>query len=206
MAYSAFTLAEALRKFNLAVDTTQDMFAAVPPVALFPAILNYLERNLPLASLLSTEKGKAELLVAPLIAEVWNQSGRRVSVYSGIEFDVDEADGLTGACDHLLSRGPQLPFVTPPILVVVEAKRDDFTAGFGQCVAEMVAALRVNTRENTGVEVVYGAVTNAATWKFLRLKGTDLSIDVGEYPIRQPDKILGVLLHMVGFNPPPTQP
>lgn len=203
MAYSSFTLAEAIKKFGLKVDTSRDLFGHVPPVAVAPAARACLVQNAPLASLMATEKGKGELLVAPLIAEVWHKTERRVSVYSGADFDVDAADGLNGVCDFLLSHGPQLPYVSPPVLVVVEAKRDDFAAGYGQCVAEMVAALRLNTRDNTGVDVVYGLVTSAVVWKFLQLRGTDLAIDVSEYLIDGPDKLLGVLLHLVGFNPAP---
>lgn len=203
MAYSSFTLQEVIATFALRADTSRDLFAHVAPVALRPTTRAALEQNAPLASLMATEKGKAELLVAPLIAEVWHATHHRVSVYSGADFDVDPDEGLTGTCDFLLSRGPQLPFVSPPVLVVVEAKRDDFASGYGQCTAEMVAALRLNVRKNTGVDVVYGLVTNAVTWKFLQLRDRDLAIDVAEYSIHDPDRILGVILHQVGLTPPP---
>lgn len=170
-------------------------------MAVDPATLACLEKFAPLASMMATEKGKGELLVAPLFAEVWHKTHHRVSVFSGVELDVDPADGLTGVCDFLLSRGPQLPHVSPPVLVVVEAKRDDISSGYGQCVAEMVAALRLNARARTGVATVYGCITTAVAWKFLQLDGTALSIDIAEYSIREPDRILGILLFMVGANP-----
>lgn len=202
MAYSNFTLAKVIQDFGLTVDTSRDLFGYVAPVAVDAAVRSSLARNVSLASLLSTEKGKTELLVAPLVVEVWHQTGHTVSVFSGITLDVSPAEGLTGDCDFLLARGPQLPFISPPVLAVVEAKRDDLATGYGPCVSEMVAALRLNARAGTGVETVYGCVTTGVTWKFLRLRGTALAIDIAEYTVHDPDRILGVLLFMVGHNPP----
>jgi hypothetical protein len=50
-----------------------------------------------------------------------------------------------------------------PILIVVEAKKNDFEQGWGQCLAEMVASQRLNSREN---QSVYGIVTDGNLWQF----------------------------------------
>ena len=203
MAYSNFTLQSAIAKFGLKVDTSRELFTNVQPITISASTRTTLEQNAPLATLMVTEKAKSELLVAPMIVEVWRRTGHQIAVYSGVDLDVDAVDGLTGTCDFLLARGPQLPYINPPILVLVEAKRDDFTAGYGQCVSEMVAALRLNRRENTDVETVYGVMTNGVTWKFFQLHGTDLAIDLADYSIQQPDRLLGVLMHLVGMKPLP---
>ena len=203
MAYSDFTLPEALARFGLTLDTRHDLFGRVPPVEPDQAVRTLVERNNPLAVSINTEKSRSELLAAPVLAEVWRQSGYAVGHYSGNGFDVDPGDGLTGLADYLFTPGPQFPDPTPPILVVVEGKKESIPAGYGQCAAEMVAAQRLNRRANTGVETIYGSVTIGDNWRFLRLAGNDLAIDVPVYNIDRLDRILGILLFMVGYNPPP---
>jgi hypothetical protein len=201
MSYSDFTLARVQADFGLTVDTTRDLFAGVPPVPVSPVLQQTLERQAPLALMGNTEKARSEWLIAPLLGELWVRSGRRISVLSGVEFEVDPAVGLTGVCDFLIGRTPQLFYVTAPVLVVVEAKKESIVGGFGQCAAAMVAARRFNQSEQSGVETVYGCVTSGNNWKFLRLDGTVLAIDLPEYQISQADRILGILMHAVGLPP-----
>lgn len=63
---------------------------------------------------------------------------RALKEQSGAEFSVGAAQGLCGFCDFLVSRSPTM--LTAPVLAVVEAKREDLTAGVAQCIAEMYAA------------------------------------------------------------------
>lgn len=44
---------------------------------------------------------------------------------------------------------------------------------------------------------MYGVVTTGTIWKFLSLTGKTLAIDLNEYSIAQPEKILGILVSMV---------
>jgi hypothetical protein len=45
-------------------------------------------------------------------------------------------------------------------------------------------------------------VTTGLNWKFLRLSGTRLDIDIDDHGIAQPDRILGILLHCCGVTEP----
>ena len=51
--------------------------------------------------------------------------------------------------------------------MAVEAKKDNFEEGWGQCAAEMEAAQQAN--QNTEL-TVYGVVTNGKLWEFAKLK------------------------------------
>ena len=54
-----------------------------------------------------------------------------------------------------------------------------------------------NQREgNTNIDV-YGVVTTGSNWRFLKLEGSTVVIDVTEYFINQIDKIFAILLHLV---------
>ena len=206
MPYSQFTLAAVRRDFGLAVGTSTDLFASVPPVPPSPGVADTLRTYLPLALAQNNEKARSELLIAPLLADLWRQAGHRLAVFSGVELSVDPARSLTGVCDFLIAHPPQVEPVGPPILAVVEAKREDIPSGYGQCAAELVAALELNRQERTGRDVVYGCVSTGLEWRFLRLTGTALDIDVGLYLISDPARILGILLAVCGFGPAPLHP
>ena len=101
-----------------------------------------------------------------------------------------------GYCDYLIARSPKLYYLEGPLVAVVEAKREDISAGLGQCVAEMVAIQLFNEKEGTPMPVVYGCVTSGNLWRFLKLKGQDLFIDLPEYHHHQVATILGILVSM----------
>jgi hypothetical protein len=203
MAYSDFTLPQVLQTYHLRVETRLDLFAGVPDAPVRPALREALALNLPLALAINTEKARSEWLIAPVLGDLW-QSGRgQISLFSGVDFNVDLAEGLNGWCDFLVTRGPQLPFITAPVLAVVEAKNESIAGGLGQCAAVMVAAQRFNREAGNGIETVHGLVTTGDNWKFLRLHGSVLAIDINEYLISQLERILGILVHVVGPLPQP---
>jgi hypothetical protein len=175
-------------------------FAAVVPVPLSETLRRYMNDFQQLGMSIPTEKGKSEFLVAPLLAEVWRLSKHGISIYSGVEFNVDEGVGLNGVCDFLLGQSPQMYFVEAPILTVVEAKKDSIPDGLGPCAAAMVAVQRFNRKANKPEGAVYGCVSTGSLWRFLRLNGQRLEIDLDEYQISQADRILGVLLHCCGVQ------
>jgi hypothetical protein len=78
-------------------------------------------------------------------------------------------------------------------MMLVEAKKEDILAGLGQCVAEMVAAQIFNEREGNEISVIYGTVTSGTNWKFLKLEGKVVEIDLIEYYLTDVNKILGIL-------------
>jgi hypothetical protein len=201
MAYNQFTFADVVARFGLTVDTRHDLFAEVRPVPPAPHARAAIDLYGPIALTINTEKARSELLIAPVLAEVWRQAEFRVSYYSGTAFHVDPDDGLTGTADYLFTRGPQLPDAGPPVLVVVEGKNESINSGYAQLAAELVAARRLNARAGTPDDPVYGCVTTGSEWKFFRLRGAALDIDRPQYPIARLDKLLGILLHAVGSHP-----
>ncbi len=84
-----------------------------------------------------------------------------------------------------------------PAITIVEAKNDNLRNGVGQCIAEMVAAQAFNLREGTPIETIYGVVTIGSAWKFLKLAEATATLDLDEYFINTPQKIMGILLSML---------
>ena len=197
MAYSNFTLDTAREAFNLEEIGTVGIFAGCEPMVPSDLLTAILERNIPLATAIATEKAKSEMIVADVLLELREQLDHTISLFSGIDFNVDAEAELTGVCDFLISLSPWQFSLKAPVIVLVEAKNDNLEVGLGQCVAEMVAAQRFNAEKGNDIPIVYGATTTGVLWRFLKLEGQTLSIDLAVYQIAQCDKILGILTSMV---------
>ncbi len=197
MAYSNFTLGTVRKAFQLVTIEERGIFAGIEPVAPSEHLTAVLERNLPFAIAIGTEKAKSELIIADVLVELCVHFDNRVSLFSGIDFNVDADAKLVDVCDFLVSLSPERLDVEAPVVVLVGAKRDSLTDGLGQCVAEMVAAQRFNAEAGNDIRCVYGATTSGTEWLFLKLAGKTLSIDLTAYPIDSCDKILGILASMV---------
>lgn len=208
MAYSDFTLTQLQQRFGLRLDGTTDLFADVAELDLPPELATTLQRYMPVARDLSTEKARSELLVMPFLMELKLQHYDKLSVFSGIDFTVDAEVGLNGRCDFIISRSAEQLELQSPACVLVEAKKEDIVAGVPQCLAEMIAAQRFNQRADRDVPIVYGAVTTGFQWRFLSLQGTQARIDAAEYAIQLPRRLFGVLTHIaLGEEaPPPRMP
>ena len=197
MAYSNFTLDTAQEAFELEETDAAGIFAdfeSLVPSELLTAVL---ARNIPLATAIGTEKAKSEMIVADVLVELREQLEHRISLFSGIDFNVDPENGLAGVCDFVVSLSPRQFSLKAPVIILVEAKNDNLEIGLGQCVAEMVAAQRFNAEKGNNVPRIYGATTSGTEWRFLKLEGKQLYIDMSVYQIERCDKILGILASMV---------
>jgi len=197
MSYSNFkNLDEVKQQFKIAVSSSGSLFAESPKVEISPMLAAILEENTSLALNINTEKARSELIISPVLVEARKLLKHQISLYSGIDFSVDEAQGLNGFCDFILSGSPDQVFLESPVLCVVEAKNENIKSAYGQCAAEMIAAQLFNHRQQHD-DTVFGLVTTGSNWKFLKLEQQTLFIDYDEYLISQADKILGVLLHIM---------
>lgn len=193
MAYSEFTLAKVKKQFDLTTSEDTDIFATIPELEASKYLAETLSYNVPLALASNSEKARSEMIIAPILIEVRKQLQSQFSLFSGIDFNIDAEKGLAGFCDFIISRSSERLFVSAPVMMLVEAKKEDLLAGLGQCVAEMVAAQIFNEREGNEISVIYGTVTSGTNWKFLKLRGKVVDIDLVEYYLRDVNKILGIL-------------
>ena len=198
MAYSTFTLRQITQQFQIDIDERSDLFRPVPEVTLRPEFKAQLDELTPLALSVGSEKARSELIIAPVLLELWRMTGQRIGFFSGILFDVDKAQGLDGFCDYILTRTPRQVFIEAPIVMLVEARNENMKSGYGQCVAEMLGAQRFNSADGQESDTVYGAVTTGDRWKFLELEGTTARIDAADYYLEHIGKIIGILWHLLG--------
>jgi hypothetical protein len=196
MSYSEFTLAD-IQRLGITIREVPNLFASLKATELPQDQTERLIRYLPLALSLNTEKARSELLIAPMLFELKLRYPERMSVFSGIEFSVDAAAGLTGRCDYIVSRSPLQLSLTSPVCVLVEAKAENIIAGIPQCLAEMVAAQRFNAKAGVPEQPIYGVVTSGVQWRFLRLNGLQADVDQVEYSIQSPSAIVRILEQII---------
>lgn len=193
MSYSDFSLAKVKKTFDLTIIENLDLFPQIPEINPSQLLNNFLNENAQLALKINTEKARSEMIIAPILLDLRKQLNYNISLFSGVEFNVDLEKGLNGTCNFLISASPEQLFITSPVLSLVEAKKENIIGGLGQCVAEMVAAQLFNEREGNNISIILGAVTSGNVWKFLQLEGQEIRIDVSEYYLKDIPKILGIL-------------
>ena len=193
MAYSDFSLTKFKKNFNITINEEADLFTTVEPIEISEKLTNTLEETTELALAINTEKARSEMIITPILLEVRRKANYQISLFSGTDFNVDIERGLNGYCDFVISRSREQLTINAPVLIIVEAKNENIKGGLGQCAAAMLAAQLFNEQEGNEIKTIYGAVTTGDIWKFLKLEGTDIFIDLNNYYIKELNKILGIL-------------
>lgn len=193
LSYNAFSLDLVRRRFDIEI-VLQRFFTDTLRIEPTDLLRNTLRRAATIA--LISEKARSEFIVAPILLETKEILHNMVSIYSGIRLDVAPQEGLQGVCDFIVSKAPPLPTLQAPLIMMVEAKKNDIEEGLGQCAAEMVAAQRFNQQEDPQAVTVYGCVTTGELWQFLKLSNRILQIDPEKIYIEHVDRILGMLAQM----------
>lgn len=195
MAYSDFTSLQKLQRELQITNQKTHLFHEIKPILPSNKLQDDLEEAQEYSLL--TEKAKSEFLITPVLKEVHRLHPDKVGVFSGISLDVP-AVGLGGFCDFILSYQSNTVELTAPIFCLVEAKNRTLEEGFAQCAAEMYAATLFNQENETPVDYfMYGCVTNAYDWHFMRLKNKQLEIDSSRFFINEIEKILGIFSFIV---------
>lgn len=197
MAYNAFSLDLLKQRFDLVVTEETDLFAALPSAPISDFLRETLRENVPLALAISTEKARSELIITPVLLEIRRQLDRRIGFFSGVDFTVDPERGLQGVCDYLFSLSSEQLTIEAPVVAIVEAKNENMKQGISQCIAELVAAQLFNHQRQRPLHTLYGVITTGSNWKFLRLSGTTVTVDLTEYYVREVEKVVGIVVHMI---------
>jgi hypothetical protein len=193
MAYSDFTLEKIKQKFQINTIEGVGIFADLPDIESSQLLKEILEYNVPIAIASNSEKSRSEMIISPILLDLRRQLNNQINLFSGVEFNVDTTQGLNGICDFIITRSPERLIITAPVIIIVEAKKENITAGLGQCIAEMLAAKIFNERTGNENFPIYGTVTTGSIWQFLKLEGEVIYIDLSEYYLKDVNKILGIL-------------
>jgi hypothetical protein len=197
MSYSEFKLSELRQKFQLQIREMIGIFGEIETVHPSQLLQETLAENIPLALGIDTEKARSEMIVTPVLIELRKIFQRQISLFSGIEFNVDKEKGLNGICDFIISDSSEQLELTAPVITLVEAKNDNIKSGLPQCIAEMIAAQIFNQQNNNQIPHIYGIVTTGSLWKFLKLEQNNVEIEQKEHFIENLESLLGILSYII---------
>ena len=157
------------------------------PSALFIEDLNF---TLSMQTSVESEMFYREGFIFPFMQQVWK---RHPELKVWINRKLAYKEELTGEPDYFISalpKGPTRDPVGKPLLAVAEAKQEDFIAGWGQFLAEMIACQKINADEHI---TIYGIVSAGEFWQFGKLEKETFTRNITAYTVHDPAKLLGVL-------------
>ena len=169
LVYSQVTFADLRDRFGIQVET-ESFLPDIVPLALPDWLNQYLGVNQLSPAMAKSEKAVSEMLIAPVLSAVKAYNADKISLFSGEPLTM--TGELSGICDFIIASNPKAYLPEPPIMVLVEAKKQDIYGGIPQCIAEMLAARSVNDRVGIQYDAVYGCVTTGNEWLFLKLAGS----------------------------------
>lgn len=166
------------------------------PLALTPSasfLVDY-EFSLEHLDVLVSEASRCENIIYPILRDVYRHYADRLGLWSHKALAYDSI--LAGVPDYLIALKSALgkTVLEKPLLVVVEAKKSDFEQGWGQCLAAMVAAQKLNEREQLPV---YGIVTDGLLWQFGRLMGNQFTLNRSSVTSSDLPRLFGSLNHLL---------
>lgn len=103
---------------------------------------------------------------------------------------------LSGIPDYIIASRSELGknVLGFPLVLIAEAKQNNFTKGWGQCLAELVAAQNLNSRPE---QPVFGIVTDAEVWQFGRLTKNSFTKNLRRAVIDDVAEVFGAVCHLM---------
>ena len=139
----------------------------------------------------NSEFAICENLIYPVLKEVWKIYKSKFIIWSHQSLNYDEK--LSGFPEYILARRSPLGKVVfdKPYFILVEAKQDNFETGWAQCLAEMIAAQRLNGETEI---IIFGIVSNGGAWQFGKLEKDVFTRNILKYySIQELDKLFAAV-------------
>jgi hypothetical protein len=182
------SLSETLKEFQ--ITYTENSFIQELPFEVSDYFREDLQLMIEEGVVDSSEYAICENLVYPVLKEVWKQYRQNFILWSH-HFLSDESS-LSGFPEYILARRSPLGKVVfdQPYFLLVEAKQDNFEGAWAQCLAEMVAAQRLNESSEM---IVYGIASNGDIWQFGQLNQAKFTQNRSFYTIQELDKLFAAV-------------
>lgn len=143
-----------------------------------------------------SEAAICESIIFPFLIEIYKNFDDTLMLWSHLALSYN--DNLFGTPDYLVTKKTKhgKMVMSSPLLAVVEAKKDDFSLGWGQCAAEMVAMQKLN--KNTNIPI-YGIVSNGISWEFGVLQHQIFSKNMGSegFSMTNLDRLYSFIYHVI---------
>ncbi|MDZ8108642.1 MAG: hypothetical protein RM338_23875 [Nostoc sp. DedQUE12a] len=141
----------------------------------------------------NSEFAICENLIYPVLKEVWKKYSSKFTLWSHQSLNYDEK--LSVFPEYILAQRSALGKVVfdKPYFILVEAKQDNFDAGWAQCLAEMIAAQRLNDELTI---TIFGIVCNGDRWQFAKLNAQVFTRNITFYSIQELDKLFAAVNYL----------
>jgi hypothetical protein len=138
----------------------------------------------------ASEFSICENLIYPILKEVWKCYRSNFVLWGHRSLTYDE--NLSRFPEYILAKRSALGKVVfdKPYFLLVEAKQDKFDEGWAQCLAEMIAAQRLNDELQV---VIFGIVSNGDRWQFGKLEANSFTLNKTFYTIQDLDKLFAAV-------------
>jgi hypothetical protein len=139
----------------------------------------------------NSEIAICENIIYPVLKEVWKAYRSNFLLWSHQTLIYDEK--LSGIPDYILAKRSPLGTVVfdKPYFVLVEAKKEsDFTEGWGQCLAQLIAVQKIN---NEPEKNIFGIVSNGAIWQFGKLNLDTFTQNKIFYTIQELERLFAAI-------------
>jgi hypothetical protein len=138
----------------------------------------------------NSEYAICEFIIVPILKEVWKQYRKNFILWSHQALNCDA--NLNGFPEYILAQKSPLGKLVfdRPYFVIIEAKQDNFEAGWAQCLAETIAAQRLNEQPD---QEIFGIVSNGKLWQFGKLKTNVFTLNQKSYLIDDLDKLFAAI-------------
>lgn len=193
MAFSDFkNIADVQKKYN--IEYREEIFILaqeLSPPDHFLKDFDFYKENI---DIFTSEASRSEIVISPLLREIYKRHYRKYSFWIQKALSYDEV--LSGVPDYIISGKSRLgkTVLEKPVVIVVEAKKNDFEQGWGQCLAELVAAQKINENPQ---RPVYGIVTDGNLWQFGKLTADVFVKHAENFTIDQLAKLYGALEYLL---------
>lgn len=169
----AFTNFKSIAEVQSAYDIrhTWANFILDTPIEPSAALIDDLNFKYEKIDIFGSETARKENIIYPILLALYRNHHERLAIWS--EYYIYADDTLCGHPDYLLSARSVLgtSIMSMPILTVIEAKENNFKRGWGQCLAAMLGAQKLNEAEGKKELTIYGLVTDGEFWQFGKLEG-----------------------------------
>ena len=137
-----------------------------------------------------SEAAIGEWVLAPILREAYKKHVAQLAFWSHKSIRYDKR--LSGAPDYMFAAKSNLGKVVlgRPLLMMVEAKKNDFDEGWGQCLAELVAAQKINGKSEV---TLYGLVSDGKSWEFGYLQASQFTKNTKTFQTANLELLFGAL-------------
>lgn len=189
MAFSDYkTIAQVQEEYNIKyLEEDFIEITELKPSDSFIREFEFSEKNM---DIFTSESSRCENIIYPILREVYKSFVDKYTLWSHKSITYDAK--LNGTPDYLFSTKSELgkTVLGCPIVIIVEAKKNDFIEGWGQCLAELIAVQKINKTEDFSV---YGIVTDGELWQFGTLVSDKFTKSKLRITITDLDKIFGTI-------------